>query len=208
MWIQKGCWGTTAEAEKAETFSINPKLHKPFGCWHVRVPSLSKGQNHCSPQPAATQKVTVQETSALLMHSGGEGRGPSSAEAGLVPASWVFAHLLVSKLKLRIWLFMQTRSAVVLAGSVPHPYGSFPCLLRKGCEKNNIHKLSWLSDVPFSKWEAVRTNSDLLALLCPAMILNTVVCWVHWRGAGLVLLLALCHFLFQAVRQRMPQKQK
>lgn len=63
----------------------------------------------------------------------------------------------------------------MLAGGVPCPYGSFPCLLRKGCEKNNIHKLSSFSNVSFSKWEAVHTNSDLLALLHLAVIHNTVV---------------------------------
>lgn len=47
----------------------------------------------------------------------------------------------------------------MLAGSVPHPYGSFPCLLRKKCEKNNIHKLPSFSNVSLSKWEVVHTNS-------------------------------------------------
>jgi len=118
--------------------------------------------------------MTVQETSALLLHSGGEGRGLSSAKAGLVPTNWVFAQLLASKLRC-IYDFMQTRSAAVLSWSIPHPYGSFPCLLRKGCEKNNIHKLSLFSNVSISKWETIHTNSDLLAPLHLAVIHNTVV---------------------------------
>lgn len=59
---------------------------------------MSKGQHHSFVQPAVTQKMTMQETSAFLMHGGGEGKSLSSAEAGLVPTNWVFACLLASKL--------------------------------------------------------------------------------------------------------------
>lgn len=110
------------------------------------------------------------------MHSGGEERSLSSAEAGLVPTNCVFAQLLASKLSCMYGCLCKQGVLRCWLGAYPiHMVPFFPSLLRKGCEKNNIHKLPSFSDVSFSKWEAVNTNSDLLALLPLAVIHNAVV---------------------------------
>lgn len=107
--------------------------HRAFGCWRVLV--LLTVPWFYSAQTAVTRMGCAGDICSPYVKAG-RWKGSVFFWGKLVLIKWAFAHSLVGK-----------RSCVCdclwkqgeLSGSGLLPYGLFPWLLGKGCEKDHIH---------------------------------------------------------------------